>query len=133
MRHTVTELYRTNEKGYYTEDYIKANGIKEYRKIMHLIGKDAVKINTATGIKTVYFYGEKTWFDTKEERDAYREETNRERAEMISKNKVIKAINEKLNTMTEEELNKLLQTLWEAENSLSPFVVVLYRFKALKP
>ena len=111
MRHTVTELYRTNEKGYYTEDYIKANGIKEYRKVMHLIGKDAVKINTATGVKTVYFYGEKTWFDTKEERDTYREETNRERAEMISKNKVIKAINEKFTTMTEEELKKLLQTL----------------------
>ena len=111
MRHTVTELYRTNEKGYYTEDYIKANNIKEYRKIMHLIGKDAVKINTATGIKTVYFYGEKTWFDTKEERDAYREEANREYAEMVSKNKVIKAITEKLKGMTEEELNELLQTL----------------------
>lgn len=111
MRHTVTELYRTSEKGYYTEDYIKANGIKEYRKVMHLIGKDAVKIHTATEIKTVYFYGEKTWFDTKEERDTYREETNRERAEMISKNKVIKAINEKFATMTEEELIKLLQTL----------------------
>lgn len=111
MKHTVTELYRTNEKGYYTEDYIKVNGIKEYRKVMHLIGKDAVKINTATGVKTVYFYGEKTWFDTKEERDTYREKANREHAEMISKNKVIKAINEKFATMSEEELNKLLQTL----------------------
>jgi hypothetical protein len=27
--------------------------------------------------------------------------------------------------MTEEELKKLLQTLWEAENSLSPFTSVL--------
>jgi hypothetical protein len=27
--------------------------------------------------------------------------------------------------MTEEELKKLLQTLWEAENSLSPFTAML--------
>ena len=50
MKHTVTELYRTNEKGYYTEDYIKANGIKEYRKVMHLISKDAVKLLNDHGI-----------------------------------------------------------------------------------
>ena len=113
MKHSVNELYKINGQGYYSEESAKLLSTEKDRvsKVSHIVNRDAVKVIIPKGMKEVYLYGEKTWFDTKEERDAYREEANKNYAEMVSKNKVIKAITEKLKEMTEEELNKLLQTL----------------------
>ena len=135
MRHSVNELYKINSKEYYTKEAAEELCTKEDKinKVSYVVNKDVVKVKTLDGIKEIYFYGGKTWFDTKEERDIYREEANKEYAEMVSRNKVIKAITEKLKGMTEEELNKLLQTLWEVEKSTFSFDAMLYRIKALKP
>ena len=110
MKHSVNELYKISGKGYYTEDYIKEKYfVGAVSKVYYIGARDTAKIKTAKYIKEIYLYGEKTWFDTREERDAYREEANKNHTKMVSKNKVIKLINEKLKGMTEEELNELLQ------------------------
>ena len=112
MKHTMNELYKAKNKStLYTEDYVKANKIADVRQVGYLVNKDELKIQTMEGIKFGYAYGEKTWFDTKEERDVYREEQAKARAEMVAKNKVIKAINEKLKEMDEAELLELLKNL----------------------
>lgn len=62
-------------------------------------------------IKLIYLFGEKTWFDSQEELDAYRAEYHKERSAMIAKNKLIKAVTEKLQAMSAEEIAKILETL----------------------
>lgn len=112
MKHTMNELYQVNHKGkIYTREYVEENKIKDARTVGYMVSRDEIKIHTTEGIKFGYVYGEKTWFDTKEERDTYREEQAKARAELVSKNKVIKAINAKLKEMSEEELVKLLEKM----------------------
>lgn len=119
MKHNVIELYKINGVKFYTEDYIKANDIPKgdaYTRnsgwsVARSLGtnKDSFRIYTAEGVKVAYAYGEKTWFDTKEERDAYREEQAITKANATRKNKLLKLINEHLATMSEEELVELLE------------------------
>ena len=80
MMHTIKELYKINGEKFYTADYItahnipKATGYNEqgWSKCYGLgTDRGTKNIHTANGVKTVYTYGEKTWFDTAEERDAY--------------------------------------------------------------
>lgn len=130
MKHSITELYYTAtiKEGnichtyiYFTERYRKANKIQLTKRFNPIddgmahrlyskMGDSFVLLDT-NGKRRVYLYGEKTWFDTKEERDAYREETNKERAQETARNKVKKALDEKLDQMTIEELQALLATL----------------------
>ena len=121
MKHNVTELYKINGAKFYTEDYIKVNNIPKSKRYVsdngwsiagYLgTGKDDFRIYTAEGVKIAYAYGEKTWFDTREERDAYREEQAIARADASRRNKLVKAINEKLADMSEEELMELLKKI----------------------
>ena len=130
MKHSITELYYTatikegnicHTYTYFTERYRKANKIqltKRFNPIddgmahrLHSKMGDSFVLLDTNGKRRVYLYGEKTWFDTKEERDTYREEMNDERAQETARNKVKKALNEKLDQMTIEELQALLATL----------------------
>lgn len=125
MKHSIEELYRINGKGNYSWDYIEANNIPKakscsgeggYRRQLYVNNnKGYLKVTTAEGIKIVYLYGEKTWFDTEEERDTYRAERAAEKEHLIKRNKVLKVINEKiaahLDTLTTEQLEALLATL----------------------
>ena len=111
MKHSINELYKTGRNTFCTHDYIEMKKLEEYKKVMFLVNRNEIEVHTVGGIKVAYMYGEKTWFDTKEERDIYREEQAKARAELVAKNKVIKAINEKLKEMSEEELVKLLEKM----------------------
>ena len=125
MKHSIKELYKINGKGIYSWDYIEANNIPKakscsgedgYREQLYVnSNKGILKVTTTEGIKIVYLYGEKTWFDSEEERDAYRVERAAEREHLIKRNKVLKIINEKiathLDTLTTEQLEALLATL----------------------
>jgi hypothetical protein len=121
MKHSVREFYRIDGQKLYTEDYIIANNIPMCEKGDYRHGwsvalyfspnRDTVNVYTATGKVVMYAFGEKTLFDTREERDAYRIQYTKDREAMVSKNKVIKAITAKLNEMDEESLRKLLATL----------------------
>lgn len=121
MMHTYRELYHIGGKGYYTEDYLIANNIpmgkhysdegKACRCVSIGTDKGTKNIITANGKRTVYTYGEKTWFDTEAERDEYRTQRNVERAEETKRNKMLKAIMEHYKTLSTEELEKLVATL----------------------
>ena len=120
MMHTIKELYKINGEKFYTADYItahnipKATGYNEqgWSKCYGLgTDRGTKNIHTADGVMTVYTYGEKTWFDTAEERDAYREEQKIARAELNKKNKMLKAIMEHYQSMGVEELEKGLANI----------------------
>lgn len=117
MMHASNELYKINGTKYYTEDYIIQNNIPKakrygtegWNKCMRIPGtQDSFNVHTASGVKVCYTYGEHTWFDTKEERDEYRALRNAQRAEETKRNKMIKAIMERVNTLSTEELEKII-------------------------
>ena len=82
MKHSVREFYRIDGQKLYTEDYIIANNIPMCKKGDYRHGwsvalyfspnRDTVNVYTANGKVVMYAFGEKTLFDTREERDAYR-------------------------------------------------------------
>ena len=121
MKHNIKELYKINGKGTYSWDYIEANNIPRakscsgeggYREMLYVNnGKSCLRVTTAEGTKIVYPYGEKTWFDTKEERNTYRAERATEREILIKRNKVLKKISNRLDTYTIEQLEALFATL----------------------
>lgn len=122
MMHTINELYKINGAKFYTADYIEAHNIPKAKKYgaegwsrCYGLGanKGTKNIHTADGVKVVYTYGEKTYFDTAEERDAYREQQNIARAELNKKNKLLKAINSHYQTMSIEELEEVLNNIKE--------------------
>lgn len=101
MMHTYKELYKINGEKFYTADYIIAHGIPRATRDnsngwAHCVSlgtdKGTKNIHTADGVQVVYTYGEKTWFDTEKERDAYRAEQNKARAEQTKKNALLKEI-----------------------------------------
>ena len=130
MKHSIRELYYTatikegnicHTYTYFTERYRKANNIQLTKRFNPIDDGMAHRLNSkmgdsfvlldTNGKRRVYLYGEKTWFDTKEERDAYREKMSKERAEEIARNKVKKEIAAILDQMTTEELETVLATL----------------------
>ena len=121
MKHDVTELYKIDGAKFYTEDYLDEYNIPKGKKysgeggwsIARYLGtgKDDFRIYTAQGVKIAYAYGEKTWFDTREERDAYRAEQKVARENAGRRNKVVKVIINKLASMSEEELIALLEKM----------------------
>ena len=121
MMHTYKELYQIGGKGYYTEDYLIANNIpmgkcfsdegKARRCVSLSTDKGTKTICTAQGKRTIYTYGEKTWFDTEPERDAYRTQRNADREEEGKRNKMLKAIMEHYKTLSTEELEQVMATL----------------------
>lgn len=61
--------------------------------------------------KIAWQFGEKTWFDTQAERDAYRAENNKAYDELVARNKVIKQITERLAEKNIDELLDILTTM----------------------
>lgn len=124
MKHNINELYHINGQKLYTEDYIKANNIqqRDRRSLSNEgwtkahaeqgSGKDQGKtVYTANGNKRIYLYGEKTFFDTQEERDAYREQMNQEREQERRRNKALRTINDYLATLSTDDLEDLIKGL----------------------
>lgn len=121
MKHDIKEFYKVNGQKFYTMDYIIANSIPKCKKgdwehgysaaLYFGPGRDTVNVHTANGVVVMYAFGEKTLFDTREERDAYRIQYAKDREAMVNKNKIIKAITAKLTEMDEGSLRELLATL----------------------
>ena len=133
MMHSISEIYTLynceNKIRYATAEYVEANkifvpddfrvrqrmiaaGIRCARTTnSHMNNNKPVKILDANGIKEIYLFGEKTWFDTAEELAAHREEYQRECAEQKAKNKVKKEIASILDGMELQDLEILLAKL----------------------
>jgi hypothetical protein len=131
MMHSFRELYtlynHPSKVRYATAAFLKANNIPiddacdislrnkgkvcaDYASytVSHIKG---VKVLDVTGIKLVYMYGEKTWFDDETERDEYRAKMMIERALEAERNKVKNAVIAKLDKMSKADLEKLLEIL----------------------
>ena len=123
MMHSVEELYCIDGRGCYTWDYICAKGIPVVKSLRDRVEGDAYTMsgfgpNTgsrrmydADGYKIIYLYGEKTWFDTEEERDAYRAQRNVERAESARRNKAKAKVMTYLDTLTTEQIEKIAKLI----------------------
>ena len=113
MMHNIEELYRINGRGYFTKSYITQNNIDSRlcKPVWWVVGMNELNVHTMNNVVIkVYVYGEKTWFDTKEERDTYRAMRNAEKDEQTKRNKIIKAITAKCKEMSTEELELLLKS-----------------------
>lgn len=120
MMHTYKELVKLNGKGFYTRDYMTANNVRKAIRYglegwCNCYGlktnTDTITIHTVEGTITGYLYGEKTWFDSREERDAYRIERAANREEETKRNAMLKAIMAHYKTMSTEELEQVIATL----------------------
>ena len=122
MKHDISELFKINGKpGFYHKRYFDGYGADlDHSKLKGYIER-AYSVTTKTGYiyinimdglrKKVFTYGEYTWFDTEEERDAYREEQKKLREEKKRRNDIIKDIVDRLNDMTEQEIYQVLKSL----------------------
>ena len=68
------------------------------------------KVIQADGTTRIaYMYGEKTWSYDKEEIEQYRAEQSKIKAELLRRNKMLKAITAHYETMTTEELEEIVK------------------------
>lgn len=132
MKHSITELYTlynvdTNTK-IATREYCEANNIPCYEKtpktyeerqagyakpcVSHVnTNSKGLNVLNVDGKKKIYLFGEKTWFDTPEELEKYREQYQRERVQQTLRNSVKKEIIAILDGMELQDLEILLAKL----------------------
>jgi hypothetical protein len=132
MMHSINEIYTihngTNTIRYATKEYLVANNIptptyKEFNAmrneglvcaratLCHSNNSKPVKVLDVDGIKLIYLYGEKTWFDTAEELANHRAVEQAKRAASAEHNRLKKMINDRLEGMSVEQLEMLLARL----------------------
>ncbi|MBR2433184.1 MAG: hypothetical protein IKB21_01085 [Clostridia bacterium] len=132
MKHSIEELYSLrngNHRSLMTKEYCKANGIiiatdravwKACQKSgaiyampahSHNNNNKPVKVLDVNGIKLIYLFGEKTYFDTQEELDSYREVFHKEQAKEREINKLKKELLAKVEGMSAEELKKIIEKI----------------------
>ena len=119
MKHDINELYNIEgQRGIYSEDYLDKYFVKvapkrrlaeegEACRVMYRVNNGSFNVHTANGVKVVYAIGEKTWFDTEEERDAERKANAEKRAEQARRRKAM----EKLDKLSTKQLEKLVEKL----------------------
>lgn len=117
MKHLCYELFTRNDvQGVFTAEAVKGlEGVRKlYPRPENKNGYIRVYLDKdKTEFKLAYTYGEKTWFDTAEERDEYRAQQNKERELNRERNAVLKNINEALDKMDVKQLEKALAILKE--------------------
>lgn len=119
MKHSINELYSIKgQRGLYTEDYLNAYGVyvaETYRTwtsgkaypVDSRTSNGTLSVHTANGVKVVYTIGEKTWYDTEEERQQARKTNEVKRAEQARRRMAM----EKLDKLSTKQLEKLIEKL----------------------
>ena len=115
MKHGIKELYSIKgQPGIYSEDYLDEHFVQaacdclvqkdgEACPINDRSNAGTLNVHTAKGIKVVYTIGEKTWYDTKEERDAVRMQNQKKKEESARRREAMAKL-EKLSTANLEKL-----------------------------
>ena len=124
MKHNINELMSLfNAKTmntYATVEYCKAMGIPMSRANRETYCRPAsyhtntgkpVNVLDVNGVKVIYLFGEKTWFDTEEELIAYRTAYNEQRAKAKERNDLKRQLLAKVEMMTTEEMRALVEQL----------------------
>ena len=132
MKHSIEELYRlpnSDNRSLMTKEYCKANGIvivtdravwKACQKNgaiyamhahSHQNNNKPVKVLDVNGIKLIYLFGEKTYFDTQEELDSHRKAFQEQQAKEREINRLKKELLAKVEGMSAEELKKIIEKI----------------------
>lgn len=123
MKHDIKELYTINGRnGTYTEAYLHAHGIRVgthhqllqegyATKCYYKVSRGTINIIDVCGKRTVYMYGEKTWFDTLEECQAHRIAENAKAAEKRLRIIAKSGLGKKIDEMTIPELRKFMEKM----------------------
>ena len=131
MKHEITEIYTVTVNTaisyryiYCTMDYIKAHNIPHFREVEHQEAKwyyytcshinnpkrEATLVDT-NGSRRIYLYGEKTWFDSKVERDAYRIEATAKQAEIHLRTLAKKDLAKMIDDMSVIEMKTFMEKM----------------------
>lgn len=130
MKHSINEIFsihnaKGDKKVLATRRYIETNGVfvvtRQRESEGHLVwarplnshmnyGKP-LKVLDLEGIKLVWLYGEKTWFDTEEELSAHRIIVAAEMAENRIRNLAKKGLAEMIDEMSVEEVKALMEKM----------------------
>ena len=93
---------------YYTKECAPVGA----RPLTSHTGKTINKVQQADGTyRTAYMYGEKAWSYSLAEIEEYRAEQNAKRAESAKRNALLKTISQHYESMTIEQLEKIVATL----------------------
>lgn len=130
MKHSINELYTLHNYHHNphlaTRKFVESQGLPIGKSSYHMRGydgpyavptpylihhSDEVKVADKDGIKIVFLFGEKTWFDTQEELNEHRAQYQIERQALIERTKIKKAILQKLENMTTNELIEVLKKI----------------------
>ena len=112
MIHSISELYRAQGSNkLLTKEAAELVPVRVYRAIHKTHSGDAVKVYDVDGIKTIYMFGEKTWFDTQEELNEYRAQYHAEQELKEERRKVQNEIIAELNKMSTEQLKAVLEDI----------------------
>ena len=118
MKHSVRELYRVegSNKVITKEAAELIANIKKVHSVISIMHKtDEVKIIDINGTKSIYMFGEKTWFDTQEELNEHREEYHRQQNALKERRRILNAIIGELDTLSTEELQTILDKIKRAQ------------------
>lgn len=111
MKHSVRELYRVegSNKVITKEAAELIANVKKVHPAISIMHKtDEVKIIDVDGVKSIYMFGEKTWFDTQEELNEHREEYHKEQNALKERRRILNAIIGELDALSTEELQAVL-------------------------
>lgn len=117
MKHSIKELYVINGKGVYHQTYLDSIDttdchITRKHYIINNPKKDGEFYYTTTeGKVKAWLYGEKTWFDTKAERDEYRAQRNAEMNERAKRKALIDRVLNYCDNLSDEELANFLSKI----------------------
>lgn len=131
MKHSITELYKVHNAGrtfLATEEFVKNFNIPTtkaeiaqartnnlpyaLRALYHISSSDPVKVFCHPCIaRTIYMFGEKTWFDGQDERDHYRRAYFDEKRALERRNKAKNQLMHYINTLTTEQIENLIEEL----------------------
>lgn len=112
MIHSITELYKVQgTSALITKEASEIIKRPTYKAQYKTHPKDAVTVYDVDGTKTIYMFGEKTWFDTQEELNEYRAAYQKEQEAKRERNKVKNAIIAELDKMSIEQLKTTLEDI----------------------
>lgn len=113
MKHSIQELYKNKASGALATRELAALDPSQYCKALYKQhATPEVKVYGVDGWRLIYMFGEKTWFDRREEYEAYSAEFHARRDLIASRNKAKTRLMQYIeNHMTTEQILDLLQEL----------------------
>lgn len=113
MKHSIQELYKNKVSGALATRELAALDPSQYHKALYKQhATPEVKVYGVDGWRLIYMFGEKMWFDRREEYEAYSAEYHAQRELSAERNKAKARLMQYIdNHMTTEQILDLLDRL----------------------